>query len=302
MLIAIGRWATSRGTYRISASNMNSHPPVKLSYTSAYQFYRFGESKSPQVRTKFLQMYRKIIEERLPADLDVGISDIQFKTDDRIFIELEGKRKADVQFTINVLKELTGQTYDSHNVPMKVPLRGYLRKVGKVGFGLFVDIGVGNPYKEVLITLHTLRTQLADGEKLSLSEIIKKYGFMDNYPITIVVTSITDQYSKKPKYDAKIHEVSLAKIEEWVDWGLDVVFTVGEARQMIKRTIAKRGHTIDVHEIQRLGPLEMAVVCNQGTSGPGLIAHIGKYLSHCRMSNMRSSLLQPFWKSDHSES
>ena len=296
MLITIGRWATSRGLYRINESNMNSHPPVKLHYTSAYQFYRFGEAKTPEVRAKFLQMYRKIIEERLPSDLDVTISDIQFKTDDRVYIELQGKRKSDVQFTMSILKELTGQTFESHNVPKRAPTMGYMRKVGKVGFGLFVDIGVENPYKEALIPLHTLRRQLTNEEKIPLSEIIKKYGFMDNLPIQVEITEIADPHSRTPKYEAKIHEDYLKRMAEWVDWGLDIIFTVGEARQMVKRTIAKRGHTIDVQEIQRLGPLETAVICNQGTTGPGIIAHIGKYLSHCRMSTMRTMLLTPYWQ------
>ncbi len=275
---------------------MSKRPPVKLHYTTAFQFYRFAEAKTPTVRSKFLKTFRNILLERLPTDLNVQLADIQYKTDDRIYIELEGNRKADVQFCINIFKEITGQTYESHNIPKKTSLMGYLRKVGKVGFGLFIDIGIENPYKEALIPLHTLREQLCGGEKLSVNEIIKKYGFNDNFPLPVEVMTITDVHSRKPKYEARISESFIERLKQWVDWGLEIVYTFGEARQMIKRTIAKRGHTIDVYEIQRLGPLEMAIICNQGTSGPGLIAHIGKFLSHCRMSTMRPKELKSYWK------
>lgn len=276
-----------QGKYWICESIMNSQPPVKLHFITAYKFYRFGEAKTQSIRNKFLQTLTKIIESKIPADLDVKLSDLQFRTDERIFIELQGKRKADLQFTINILKEDFGQIFEAHNVPKNVPLMGYLRNVGKVGFGIFVDIGIEKPYKEVLIPLHILRDQLFHGETVSLSEIIIKYGFVENQPIHVIITNILDPYSKKPKYEAQIGENYLNKFREWIDWGLDIVLTIGEARQMIKRTLAKRGHTIDIYEIQRLGPLEMAVICNQGTSGPGLISHIGRFLPHCKMSTFR---------------
>lgn len=276
--------------------HMNSHPPKKLHFTTAYQFYRFGEAKTNEVRKKFLQTFQNVLKERIPEDLEVTIADMQFKKNDRLFIELEGKRKADLEFTINILKELTGQTYEAHNVPKDKPLMGYLRKVGKVGFGLFVDIGVENPYKEALIPLHVLRDQLAGGQTIALSELIQAYGFQDNFPIPVIITEIINPYAQKPKYEARIADSYMERIKEWVNWELDIVFTVGEARQMIKRTIAKRGHSIDIYEIHRLGPLEMAAICNQGTSGPGLIAHIGKFLPHCRLSTLRAKNLQKYWQ------
>ncbi len=196
---------------------------------------------------------------------------------------------------MNILKELTGQTFDAHNVPMHTSTMGFLRKTGKVGFGLFVDIGIENPYKEVLIPLHVLREQLAKGKQIPLSKIIKIYGFQDGFPIPIEVTNIIDPLSRKPKYEARISEEFVGRLKEWISWGLEMVFTIGEARQMIKRTVAKRGHSIDVYEIHRLGPLETVIFCNEGTSGPGLIAHIGRFLPHCHLSTLQPLMLQQYW-------
>ena len=52
---------------------MNSHPPVKLHYTTAYQYYRYTEAKTNAIRTKFLQTFKKVLTERLPEDLSVEI-------------------------------------------------------------------------------------------------------------------------------------------------------------------------------------------------------------------------------------
>ena len=99
-----------------------------------------------------------------------------------------------------------------------------------MGFGIFVDIGIENPYKEVLLPLHTLRDQLVKGEKLSANEIIQRYGFMDNFPVEIVIIKIENPQSRKPKYEAVFSEKFLQKIGEWVEWELDLVFAIGEPR------------------------------------------------------------------------
>ncbi len=44
---------------------MPNQTAVKLHYTTAYQFYRFGESKSSAIRSKFLQTFSNILKERI---------------------------------------------------------------------------------------------------------------------------------------------------------------------------------------------------------------------------------------------
>ena len=65
---------------------------------------------------------------------------------------------------------------------------------------------------------------------------------------------------------------------------------------MVKKTIAKRGHTVDIVQIDRIGPLETAVMCKPGTTAAGIIAHIGQFLPHCRMSIFKPLNVQAFWK------
>jgi len=184
---------------------------------------------------------------------------------------------------------------DAHNVPKNKTLFGSLRSVGKVGFGLFVDIGIENPVKEVLIPLHQLRKQLTAGKKVSTHDICKKYGFIDNFPVTIEITKLEFEKGGKMKFEAKFTEKFVTQLKEWVVGDNEIIFSTGVARQFVKRTIAKRGHSIDIVKIQRLGPLENAIICQKGTTAPGIVAHIGKFMSNCRMNMLRPSQLQQFW-------
>lgn len=268
---------------------------VKYNYITSYQYYQWGE-KTAQARAQFLQTFRRVLEERIPEDLDVKLTNLEFRVDDRLLVELEGKKKDDLKFVSNILKEITGETFDSNNVPKRRGLFGTLRAVGKVGFGVFVDVGIESPVKEVLIPLHRLRTQLAGGKDLSTREICKKYGFMNQFPVEIEVEKMLFEKGGKPKYEGKFTDDFLEQIEEYVKSGLDIVFTTGVSRQMVKKTIAKRGHTIDVPQIIRIGPLECACVCAKGTNAPGIISHIGPFLSNCRFSMIRPAQLTRYWQ------
>ena len=99
------------------------------------------------------------------------------------------------------------------------------------------------------------------------------------------------------KLEAKFTEKFVAQLEEWITGKKDIIITTGVARQLVKRTIAKRGHSVDIVKIQRLGPLETAIICQEGTTAPGIVSHVGPFLSNCRMNMLRPIVakLQQFW-------
>ncbi len=267
----------------------------KLNYTTNFHYYRWNAENPAKSREKFISTLKNVLEERVPEDLHLKIQSLHYKVDDRIFVQLIGNTKDDLIFVSNILNEITGKTYDSHNVPKNKPLQGILTSVGKIGFGVFVDIGIENPVKEVLIPLHRLRSQLVNDKKLSLNEIIEFYGFMDFLPVEIEVVKIENDRDGKMRFEGKFSDDFMEQLEEWVNSRLDIIFTTGISRQMIKRTIAKRGHTIDIVQIDRLGPLETVVICKEGTNAPGIISHIGPFLPDCKFSTMRTKKLQKFW-------
>jgi len=249
-----------------------------------------------QIQNKFLQTFRRVLEEQIPEDLSVKLAQVDFRSDNRLILELQGSNQDELTFVSNIFKESTGESMDAHNVPKNKALFGSLRSVGKVGFGLFVDIGIENPVKEVLVPLHQLRKQLAAGKKISTQEICKKYGFINYLPVQVEITKLEYEKGGKMKFEAKFTEKFVNQLEQWASGKNEIVITTGVARQFVKRTIAKRGHSIDIVKIQRLGPQETAIICHEGTTAPGMVAHIGKFMSNCRMNMVRPAQLVKFWE------
>ncbi|WP_457557147.1 DUF2110 family protein [Candidatus Harpocratesius sp.] len=269
--------------------------PASLAYVSAYQYYSINQAKTAPERAKFLHTFQRVLEERIPKDLDVIIEKLEFRVDDRINITLSGSNREELTFVSHILKEITGQVINANNIPKNTPLMGQLTSVGKVGFGLFVDVGIEGPSKEVLIPLFRLRRQLARSTKLSTHQLIHLYGLMNHLPVEIEITKITYEKKGKPKVEGQFSETFIENLQTLVDDGMETIFTAGTSRQTVKKTLAKRGHTIDVVQIDRLGPMETAVRCKPGTTAAGLIAHIGKFLPNCVMSVFNPDRVKKYW-------
>ncbi|MHA1674592.1 MAG: DUF2110 family protein [Promethearchaeota archaeon] len=267
-----------------------------LAYVSAYQYYALTQAKTARERTQFLTTFQRVLEERIPEDIEVQIKKIEFRIDDRISIQLKGNNADELKFVASIFKELTGEIMNANNIPKNKPVVGQLTSVGKVGFGLFLDVGVEGPSKEVLIPLFKLRQQLVNGEKKSTPEIIELYGFIDHLPVEIIITKITYEKKGKPKIEGEFSERFLEFLHLKVHERFEIIFTTGVSRQMVKKTIAKRGHTVDILQIDRVGPLETAVICKPGTTAAGIISHIGQFIPHCRMSIFKPIRVQKYWK------
>lgn len=262
---------------------------------TAFKFYNFSPRISTRHREKFLKVFQKILEERIP-EVPITFDLIKILPDNRVSIQFHGNRTDDEVLVYNIWSELVGSTIEFKALKVGDIRRGYCQKVGEIGFGLFVDVGIEAPQKEVLIPLFTLREQLTGGETISNREILTKYGFLDNFPVLIEITSIISRQDSAPRIEARFAPAFLAQINAWINAEKDIVFSTGTPRQMIKRTVAKRGHTQDVVEIQRLGPLETAMICRSGTFAPGLMSSIGPFLSKTRLSMLIPAQVRRFWK------
>ncbi len=265
-------------------------------YTSMFKYYTFDKSKDARDRKRFLGTMQKVIEERIPEDMEVTVNAIRIDDNQRIAITLDGKNADDLIFCSNILKEITGASAPSNKISRGQVLKGTFSDVGKVGFGVFVDVGIIKPTKDVLVPLFHLREQLVMGKKIPLTEIIEKYGFMDHLPVTVEITKIEYIKGGEPKFEAQLAEEYLEEVKERVGQGLEIIMTTGLSRQGVKKTIAKRGHSIDITEIQRLGPMETAVYCKEGTYASGIISRIGKFIPACMFSTFRPSLVSRYWK------
>ena len=103
------------------------------------------------------------IDEQI-KDLNVTITSIVLDDDEFVTIALEGK---DEVAASNYIASIFGESKKLGEVKEGDIVKGYICSSGKVGFGIFVDIGIKNPYQiDVLIPLFILRKQLVDDKKI----------------------------------------------------------------------------------------------------------------------------------------
>ncbi|MHA1734507.1 MAG: DUF2110 family protein [Promethearchaeota archaeon] len=152
---------------------------------------------------------------------------------------------------------------------------GLLREVGKVGFGAFVDVGVTTPTKDALLPLTTLREQLVDGRQVPARDILQAFGLGSHVPVRVVVTKLD---RRRKLLEVEFTPEQLELFATYSRDGLERVNACGVTRQYLKRQLAKAGHARDILEVVRLGWLEHQVVCKEGTSAPGILAHVGPRL------------------------
>ena len=169
------------------------------------------------------------------------------------------------------------------NVNLFTELRGKTIDAGRVGYGLYVDVGVTSPRRiDVFLPLHVLRSQLADGKKLSIPTLIDAFALYDNRPLTIQVTRID---AAKGEVEGRLSPRQTALFEAWVSLDFDRVLVLGAPFPDVHRLINRSPVARDVIKVLPLGFLEQQLLCKLGTEGPGLIKEIGSLLPqtplHC---------------------
>jgi len=193
-----------------------------------------------------------------------------------------GAQGEDEAVAINQLRRSFGLAPSSLEA-LKLPctLCGNAIDMGKVGYGIYVDIGISSPsVVDALIPLHTLRAQLADGGKESVRRIAEVYGLVDNLPLSLRLTRV-DVVSRRLEADLSDAQVTL--FEGWVRDGLERVLALGlpleDAEEALRRSRLER----DVVGIESLGLFEHSFLCKLGTQAPGIIGRLGKYLPGIRV-------------------
>jgi len=190
-----------------------------------------------------------------------------------IKVEVQGEDEA---VAINQLRRNFGLAPSSLEA-LKMPciLDGYAVDVGKVGYGIYVDIGLSSPVVDALVPLHILRAQLADGGKVSVRRIAEAYGLVDNLPLSLRLTRVD---VKARRLEAELSDAQVGLFEGWVRDGLDRVLALGlpleDAEEALRRSRLGR----DVVEVESLGLFEHSFLCKLGTQAPGIIGKLGKYL------------------------
>lgn len=228
-----------------------------------------------KIYTRKQENFRKFKQELTSAlsELDVSISSIMFDEYGFVTIELTGE---DEVAGVNYLTHIFGKTQDLGEIKKGNIVKGYVCSSGKVGFGIFVDIGIKEPYMtDALLPLYNIREQLFQGQKIPVKKAINLYSLVDNFPLEIEIIEVSIGLKK---IEAQLSENQLELFQQWIEEGLDRLIIIGALEKEITIALERSKHVDDIIAIEKLGWMEFSLTCKFNTSAKGLIPEIGRLL------------------------
>ncbi len=63
------------------------------SFVTAFKYYSMARKLSDKTQEKFLETFQKVLEERIPQDIEVTINNLRMQYDFRIRITIEWKAR-----------------------------------------------------------------------------------------------------------------------------------------------------------------------------------------------------------------
>ncbi len=243
------------------------------------QIYNFSSEKE----FKELQYrYQKFLGEKIKGfpSTKIIIKKLR-KYDKRFEIEISGPEEV---FVFNLLKKEIGTIISFDELQKGMLCRGTMVDIGKVGFGIFVDCAIKSPDADVLMPLHSLRKQLCNDKKRSLSEIINSYDFIDKFPVWVKIKTFSKE---EKKVSGVIASETLNLYQKCLQENIEGVFISGESKGQIKKALIRTGHLRDIVSIERFGFLENIILLRKGTQSPGIISDVGSLLEKSKISAIR---------------
>jgi hypothetical protein len=235
--------------------------------------------KTAVLFTRVYGQYRNRLSETMKTEISSLVSELdaaltQFTVDKRghILLGFEGQ---DAEFAINFLTKEYGTSVSLESLVEGTKVRGSLIDVGKVGFGIYVDIAATSDQKQVdaLVPLYKIRDLFKI--KKPLRTIAKSLVLVDNLPVELLITSV-DRGERK--LEATLSENTMNRFNEWLHDDHERLLVFGANRLMIDDALKKSGHQEDIYEIQELGKFEYSLRCKRSTRASGIIAAIGPRL------------------------
>lgn len=194
-------------------------------------------------------------------------------------------RGEDAEAFLNLLKRDYGEASVSHsNLEKWDAVRGFVAGAGRIGYGVYIDIGIQNPRpKDALYPLHRMRAQLADGEPRSAREILDTNALADYVPLKMIVTELEgENITVELDDDARVDLVG------WRKYPFDRVIVVGSHKSFVENAVRASGLESDVVMVESLSIFVQSILCKIGTEAPGVIAKIGNRLRGVGLKSYRT--------------
>jgi hypothetical protein len=205
------------------------------------------------------------------AELNTQITRVGTDKKNRIIVKIDGE---DEEFVANALAKDYGRSLQSDNLVPNKTYPGQLIDVGKVGYGIYSDIGVTDSKRmDALVPLHRLREQLdLHGPLRTISEA---FVLVDYLPVEVNITSI-DLYNER--IETEFDQSTLTRISDWLQDDHERLLVFGANRNQIENSLKKTSHREDIYEIEQLGKFEFSLRCKRSTRASGILAAIGPRL------------------------
>ncbi len=221
-------------------------------------------------RGRLLETIRSEITTMI-AELDASLINIGTDKKNRIVVNIEGE---DAEFIANALAKEYGKSLLSDKLSPNTEYPGRFLDVGKVGYGLYVDIGVtDSPRMDALVPLHKMREQL--NLLGPLKTITEAFVLVDYLPIDVKLTNI-DLYNNR--VEAEFDQKLISRLKEWLQDDHERLLVFGANNRQIESSLKKSGHREDIYEIEQLGKFEFSLRCKRSTRASGMLAAIGPRL------------------------
>jgi len=194
-------------------------------------------------------------------------------------------RGEDAETFLNLLREKFGEAPVLRSKVERWDVRkGFITGSGRVGFGVYIDIGILEPArKDALYPLHRMRAQLSDGASKSSREILAENGLADYFPVDVIVTELQGE-----NVTVELADRTRDQLIWWRKLLFDRVIAAGIDRDYAEKTVHSANLGLDVIKIETLSLLVQCLVCKFDTDAPGVIAKIGNRLKGVELTSFRT--------------
>jgi len=200
-------------------------------------------------RDRTLDGLQSLVADRF-ADLEVDY-EIGHREDDFPTVTVDGP---DAVVARNLLREEFGEMVAEHE-PGETYV-GTLDSWDEDGFVL--DAGPAG-----MVRIDAENLDLGRG---SPAQIRKRFGLVQHLSLRFVAGD-----------EPRLAEEEIDRLYEWTR-GNGRVNANSVTRSEVRATVNKSGHAQDIVTVERLGLLEMSIICNPDTDPPGLLADIGRFM------------------------
>ena len=205
-------------------------------------------------------------------DLDVRITSISRATRDWATVSLEGPDEVVAE---RYLESVIGRVTFLDGIDEGDVRKGKVVDLGKVGYGIYVDVGVvveGDRPVDALIPIFSLKKHLGIRGSVSIKRMSQRLGIIDYLPMDVRIFKVD---RGRGEIEGRLTNSQARRIGR----GRNRIYVVGETRRKIKNAIQRSGNSGHVVRVKRLGLLESEVQCSKDVDPREIVRAIGPMIN-----------------------